>query len=144
MASQISIDFTTASGMLATAIGRIDEGGAGTLKGYSGTTVPTNVSESNAGDILLFECPFSASSFGAITDQNPNAQATANTVTADTSANATGTCNYFRIENGNSEEVLQGSAGEAADSTDMTLDDKNIVLGNLVGASTITLTQPEA
>lgn len=143
MASNISCDFTTASGMLAAAIARIDEGGAGSVKIYSGT-IPASVSVAISSEVLLAECPLSSTSFNAITDADPGAQAIAGPITSDTSANAGGDAEFFRIENGNGDEIIQGTAGEAADSTDMTLDNKTIIVGNTVSISNITLSHPES
>ena len=143
MASDISCDFTTASGMLESMLNRIDEGGAGAVKIYAGS-VPASVSVAISSEVLLAECALSSTSFGAIGDADPGASATAATITADTSANADGTASFFRIENGNGDEIIQGTAGEAADSTDMTLDDKTVVTGNQVSITSIVITHAES
>ena len=114
---------------------------AALLRIYTGSA-PTNVDAAASGT-LLGTLVLSDPAFGAAADQNPSAQAAASAVTSDTSADATGVAGYYRVWTSNDgstplNAVMQGSAGEAADTTNMTLDDKNIVIGGTIAVSAFT------
>lgn len=134
-----SVDFTTASGMLQAAIDRI--GDSAVLKVYGGS-VPANLSVAITSEPLLAETTLSSTSFNPITDADPGAQATAGPITMDSSGNATGTATFFRIEQSGGTEILQGTAGEGAE--ELVFDNADIVVGNEVSVSTLTLTHPES
>src|SRR4051812_16438410 len=74
-----------------------DAGTAAVLEIYAGT-VPADADASGAGLTLLASLTMSATSFGAATDNNPGAKITANTITADSSADATGTATCWRMK----------------------------------------------
>ncbi len=115
--------------------------GAAILRIYTGAA-PTNVDAAATGT-LLGTLVLSDPGFGAAADQNPGARATASAITSDTSADATGTAGYYRVWTTNDgatplNAVMQGSAGEAADTPNLTLDDKNIVAGGTIAISAFT------
>jgi len=73
--------------------------------------------------------------------------ATASAITSDTDADASITAGYFRVFDSDKTDtacIMEGTAGEAADSTDMTFDNKTIVAGGTIAISAFTLTVPEA
>ena len=115
--------------------------GAALLRIYTGGA-PANVDDAATGT-LLGTLVMSDPAFGAASDQDPGAQAAASAITSDTSADATGVAGYYRVWTSNDgatplNAVMQGSAGEAADTTNLTLDDKNIVIGGTIAISAFT------
>jgi len=119
----------------------IDAGTAAVLEIYSGT-VPADADASGAGLTLLASLTFSATSFGAAADLNPGARATANSITADSSADATGTASVFRVKTQTGGTVnLQGTVGTASEV--MILNTTAITAGSTVSCTAFTLTLPE-
>lgn len=101
---------------------------------------PTNVSDASSGT-LLGTCTFGTPAFGDAS----TGTATANAISDDSSADNSGDAGYFRCYasgGGDTEAIFQGTAGEAADSTDMTFDDKSIVAGGVISISSFTVTVP--
>lgn len=114
--------------------------GAGTCAIRTGTP-PTNPSDVSSGT-LLATLTFNATAFGAASA----GVATANAITSDTNADASGDAGYFRAFPGAAADTactFQGTAGEAADTPDMTFDNKTIVANGTVAISSMTYTQPE-
>ncbi|UCD24828.1 MAG: hypothetical protein JSW51_02615, partial [Gemmatimonadota bacterium] len=75
---------------------------------------------------------------------------TANAISPDLSADAAGTAGYFRIysSNGGTDASklnchFQGTAGEAADTVDLELDDKVITSGSPIQVSSLVIDLPE-
>lgn len=118
----------------------IDAGtGVGTVAIRTGAP-PANVADASSGT-LLGTLSFSATAFGA----SSTGTATADTITSDTSADNSGDAGYFRVYAGSAADtaaLLQGTAGEAADTTDMTFDNKSIVAGGTIAISAFTVTVP--
>lgn len=108
-----SIAFSIAA--LDAALDLLDEGTAdGVLIGRSGAQ-PNDPNAAPVGTIL-FELPLGAPAFGGASDQAPHARATANAITDDTDANATGTLTWCRASSSNSlptplNDHIDGSAG---------------------------------
>jgi hypothetical protein len=139
-----------ASSMLDNAVNSdLNEGlGPAIVNIYTGTQ-PTDC-ETTASGTLIGTCIMNTTPFGAAADQVPGAQITANTVTPEYSAVAAGTAGYFRAYSSDSGTDasklachIQGSAGEAADTTDMTLDNKVIELGGTIQITVWTFNMPE-
>jgi len=86
--------------------------GAGTavLSVYDGTP-PANVDTALSGNTLLAELNLSNPAFGAAADITPGARATANSITDDSSANASGTPTFYRVANRNGDDCMQDTAG---------------------------------
>lgn len=74
----------------------LDGGTAGIIRIYD-STIPTDADTAVGAQVLLAELTFSATSFGAATDGNPGGLITANAITSDSSANATGTASWARL-----------------------------------------------
>lgn len=139
-----------ASAMLDNAVNnRLNEGlGDAIVNIYTGTQ-PADCETAFTGT-LLGTCIMNTVPFGAATDQAPGARLTANVITAEISAVAAGTAGYFRAysSDGGTDASklnchLQGTAGEAADTTDMTLDVKVIILGGTIQITVWTFDLPE-
>ena len=118
-------------------VDRIDIGGAGFLRIYSGTQPAT--ADTAAAGTLLAELQFSATAFGAAA----SGVATANAITSDASANATGTASWFRVLDGGgvdvTDNVFDGSVGTSG--ADMNLNSVDIQAGAEVSISSFTYTQ---
>lgn len=152
MASATEISYALAAAMLDNAVNSLltAETGAAIINIYTGT--PPADCEAAATGTLLGTCIMTdPSPFGAAANQNPNARITAASITSDTSADTTGTAGYFRVYTStagtDATKVtchIQGSAGVAGDTPDLTLDDKNIVVGGTIAITAYTIDMPEA
>jgi len=114
-------------------------GTSAVLKIRSGT-VPTNITDSDAGTVLAtLNLPsdwLAAAASGA--------KALTGTWT-DTSADADGTAGHFRVyaSNGTTQHI-QGTVTVTGGGGDMTLDNATLVAGGTVNVTTFTLTAPNA
>lgn len=95
-----------------------------------------------AGDTgtLLATLPMSATAFG---NANTSGVATANSITSATAV-ASGAAGHFRCHDQDDVVIFQGTAGETADATDMTFNDKDIVSGGNVSCTSMTVTVPQS
>ena len=121
---------------LANAIGNdIDAGtGAGFIT-IRTSTQPTNVGDSENG-VLLGTLTFSDPSFGSAS----TGVITANAITSDTSADASGTATHFRIFDSVSAIHSDGTCGLG--SGDLSFDNNVIVAGGVIAISSMTITVP--
>ena len=111
------------------------------LRIYSGTP-PADADAALAGNTLLAELPMSATPFGNAVDGNPNAIATANAISSDTAADATGTATFFRIFKADGTTVvLQGAVGTSG--SQLNLNSTSIVADEVVSISSLSMTMPE-
>ena len=109
-------------------------GGAGTIAIRTGSQ-PTNVGDADSGT-LLGTLTFSATAFGA----SSSGTATANSITSDTNADASGTAGHFRIKDSASNIVADGTCGQG--SGDLSFDNSVIVAGGTIAISSFTVTVP--
>lgn len=108
---------------------------SGFLRIYDGTQ-PTDADTAITTQVLLAELTFNATAFGAAS----NGVATANAITSDSSANATGTATWFRAVRSNGTSVLfDGSVGTAT--TDIVFNTVSFVSGAAVSVTAFTYTQ---
>lgn len=108
---------------------------SGSLRIYSGTA-PTNADTALSGNTLLANLPMAATAFGAAS----NGVATAGTITADSSADATGTATFFRLlESDGTTVVLQGTVGTSG--AELNLSSVSIVATGNVSVTSLTYTQ---
>lgn len=116
----------------------VDAGaGAGLLRIYSGTQ-PADAGTALSGNTLLAELTFSDPSFGAAS----GGVLTANAITQDSSANATGTATFFRVVDSNANTVFDGDISTVAAGTgDLQLDSTSITAGQVVSVSSFTITE---
>jgi hypothetical protein len=108
---------------------------SGFLRIYDGTQ-PTDADTALGAQVLLAELIWNATAFGAAS----NGVATAGAITADASANATGTATWFRALRSNGTSVLfDGSVGTAG--ADLNFNTVSFVTGANVSVSAFTYTQ---
>lgn len=99
-------------------------------------TQPTNANTALGAQVLLAELRFSATAFPTAV----NGVATANAMTADAAANATGTATWFRcLSSDGTTVVYDGSVGTSA--ADLILNTVAIVIGATVTVTALTLTK---
>lgn len=107
---------------------------------YSGAA-PADADAALSGNTVLAELAMSATPFPAATDLNPGARITANAISNDSSADATGTATFFRILTSGAVSKFQGTVGTAT--SDMILNTTAITLGSTVSITAATITLPE-
>jgi hypothetical protein len=136
MANSPRITAATANSMLDSGIGT--QADAGFLRIYSGTQ-PTNGGDAIGAQVLLAELTMNADAF-------PSASAgvlTANAITQDSSANATGTASWFRLVKVDGTTVLlDGSVGTSG--CDLNINSVSITAGGTVSCTSMTIGEPLA
>jgi hypothetical protein len=114
----------------------------GFLDIYNGTQ-PTDAETAITTQTKLAHLALSATAFGASTVLGAAgsrvATATANTITDDTSADATGTATWFRVTKSTGVAVFDGSVGAVGDTADLILATTSIVAGQDVAVSSFTV-----
>lgn len=111
---------------------------SGFIRIYDGTQA-VNADTAVGAQVLLAELTFGSTAFGGAAA----GVATANAITQDSSANATGTASWFRcLQSNGTTVVLDGSAGTA--SSNMILNSVAIQAGAAVSISAMTITLPAA
>ena len=111
----------------------MNAGSAGaTLKIYSGTRPATGAALS--GNTLLATLTFSTTAFGAAS----SGSITAASITSDSTADATGTASFFRIEDSDSTFIMDGDCGTSG--SDLNLDTTSISAGATVSISSFVIT----
>jgi hypothetical protein len=141
MANDFVITNAVAQSMLNAFTTANDAGTAAVINIYSGT-VPADADTALSGNTLLAQLTMSGTSFGAAADIAPGARITANAITADSSADATGTATFFRTLTQNAGTVTsQGTVGTAT--SDMILNTTSITAGSTVSVTAATITLPE-
>lgn len=112
----------------------------GYLRIYDGSQ-PATPETAISTQTLLAELRFNATAFGSAS----SGVLTANAITADSSANATGTAAWFRAVKADGTTPLNdGSVGVTPGSFDMVINSVSINLGANVSCSSFTLTLPPA
>lgn len=131
MANNPQISYTTAN-LEANAITAAMN--SGKLRIYDGA-VPARADDAIGGSALLAELTMNVTAFGA----SANGVITANAITADASANASGTATYYRIwDSAGTTCYIQGTVGTA--SADMILNSVAISSGAAVTVTALTHT----
>lgn len=120
----------------ANAVGNLIDagGGAGKILIRTGSQ-PTNVGDADTGT-LLATLTFSSTAFGSAS----TGVKTANSITSDTNAAASGTAGHFRIKDNANAIMSDGTCGLG--SGDLSFDNNVIVAGGTVAISSFTMTQP--
>jgi hypothetical protein len=136
MAADPRLTNAAASAAADAVVDRIDAGGAGTIKIYTGT-IPTDADTAVGAQTLLATLTFSATAFGAAS----NGVATAAAITSDTSADATGTAAWARIANGSGTTQMDVTVGTSGD--DINFNTVSFVTGATVAITALTYTQPK-
>jgi hypothetical protein len=132
MASDVRYSSATLNGFLDTINTRLGSGAL--LRFYSGTK-PANADTALSGNTLLAELPLSSTPFGAASSR----VITANAITTDTSADATGTATFASFVTSGGTRVMDVTVGEAADSADITVDNKDFQAGADIAVTAFTL-----
>lgn len=128
-------------------VDNLDEGSLGAIiVGYT-TPQATDPDTAVGGQTKLFTCTCSVTAFGAATDAAPGALKTANAVTDDTSADATGTLDWIRASSSSVvdtalDDHIDGEADAGAGS-DWDFNTAAIVSGATVSITSWTTTLPE-
>ena len=92
---------------------------------------------------LLATLTLSDPAFGAAADGNPGGVATANAISDDTSADATGTAAWFRAYAGGGTAILDGDVTATSGGGDLELNTVSITAGGTVSITAWTVTMPE-
>lgn len=102
-------------------------------------TPETAIADDNTNYKLLATLTFANPAGGA----GASGVVTANAITSDTNAAKSGTAEFFReVKSDGTTVAGQGTAGEAADTADLTFDSKDIVAGGTVAISSLSWTCP--
>jgi hypothetical protein len=110
----------------------------GYIRIYDGAQA-ANPNTAIGAQVLLAELTFGTPAFGAAS----NGVATANAITQDASANASGTATWFRVLQSNGTTVLwDGTVSTSG--ADLNLNSTSIVSGGTVDITSMTYTQPES
>lgn len=136
MAADPRLTNAAASAAADALVDRIDAGGAGTIKIYSGT-IPTDADTAIGAQTLLATLTFSATAFGAAS----NGVATASAITSDSSADATATASFARIASGGATTQMDVTVGTSGD--DINFNTVSFVTGATVSITSLTYTQPK-
>ncbi len=113
----------------------------GTINIYTGSQ-PAEVDAAATGT-LLATLTLGNPAFGTATDANPGGRVTANAITDDLLADATGTAGWFRAFNSSGQAVIDGNITVTGGGGDMTLASTSITVNGRVSVTSWTITQPE-
>lgn len=108
-------------------------GGSAVLEGYDGTQ-PAGPGTAVTTQTKLFALTCNATFAGSTT----NGVLTLNSITQDSSADATGTCTWWRLKTSGGTAHIDGSAGTSG--ADLNLSSVSIVTGGTVSISSATIT----
>lgn len=107
----LTVTNTVAQGMLGDLKTKIDAGTAAIITIYDGSQ-PTDADTAIGAQVLLATLTMNATAFGAVGDDTPGAIMTAAAITADSSADATGTAAWFRmLTQAGGTTIMDGSVG---------------------------------
>jgi hypothetical protein len=111
MAAAMGISNAAAIAALNAIVDLLDAGsGPGKIRIYDGTR-PTDVDTAVGSQVLLAELTLSDPAFGNAVDDTPGALAVASAITADASANASGTATWYRALDSDNNAVIDGNVG---------------------------------
>ena len=125
----------------------VDVSGPGLVKIYDDTAPgkPADPGVAVTSQVLLATLTFSGTAFGAAADATPGGRATASTITADSSADASGTAAWFRVTNGAALAQWDGDITTTGVGTgDMLMNSTTVASGAIVSISSFTFTVPES
>ena len=140
MASNVKISVASMNAGCDAIVDLVDVSPPGILEVFTGAP-PVTPATADSGTKLA-TLTFSNPAFGNA-GVTVNGRADASAITDDSSAAANGDAGYFRVKDGAGVVILQGTAGEAADTPDMTFDVKAIVITGVVSCSSFQVTVPE-
>ena len=141
-ANETIITNTAAIAMCDALVDLVDGGsGAGKLRIYDGTK-PAYADTAVSTQTLLVELTYSDPAFGACADGTGKATGTADTITSDSSANASGTATWFRVVDSDNNAIWDGTVGTSG--ADLNLNSVAISAGATVSISAHTISVPES
>ena len=111
--------------------------GAANVKIYDGT-VPANESAALSGNTLLGTLPCSDPSAAAAS----GGVLTLSAITSDSSADATGTATFFRVEDSDANVVMQGAITATGGGGEMELNSTSVTTGQEISITAWTVTMP--
>ena|SRR6185295_14200431 len=114
-----------------------DNMNSGFLRLYSGS-VPANADASLGAAVLLAELTMNATAFGASASRT----ITANAITQDSSANASGTCSFARMYQSDGTTVWSQFTSVGTSGTEVVLSTTSVVSGQPVSCSSCTINLP--
>lgn len=120
----------------------LDAGTAGIITIYTGT-IPTDADTAIGAQTLLATLTFSGTSFGAASDANPGGRITANAITSDSSADATGTAAWARILTQSGGTTICDVSVGTATST-MVFNTVSFTSGSAIACTAFTFTMAES
>lgn len=142
MAANPMVSMSSAQAALDALLAKLNVGGvAGVIKIFTGS-MPATCETADSGTRLA-TLTLSTTAFPASTDPGSTglATATANAITSDTNAAATGTAGYFRAYDKNAVCIVQGTVGTS--SADMILNTTSISAGATVAITSWVVTLPD-
>lgn len=120
----------------------IDAGTAAVIEIYDGTP-PTDADTAIGAQVKLATLTMNATAFGAVSDNAPGAIMTAAAITADSSADATGTAAWFRLSTQAAGTVIfQGTVGTSG--ANINFNTVSFTSGSQIEITALTVTQPES
>lgn len=125
-------------------VDRLDLGStAPTIRGRTGTQ-PADPDATETGTLLFTQTMDATAAFGNAADTTGEATATANAITDDTSADATGTLGYCRMgaTGTGADDIMDGSAGTTS-SFNFNYNTVSIVAGATVSLTSLTVAVPQ-
>lgn len=141
MANGFYITNSVAQSMLTAFETALNGGTAAVFNIYDGTP-PADADTALSSNNLLAQLTCAADAISSIGDDTPGAIATFDTITSDSSADATGTASFFRLLTQSGGTVIaQGTVGTS--SADLILNTTSITSGSTVSISSATVTLPE-
>lgn len=142
MASNLFITNAVAQAILTAIKTAIDAGTAAIIEIYDGTQ-PTDADTAVGAQTKLATLTMAATAFGAVSDDAPGAIMTADTITADASADATGTAAWFRLlTQAGGTTILDGSVGTSG--ADMNFNTVAFTAGSEIALTAMTIRVPES
>lgn len=117
------------------------DGAGSTIKIYTASQ-PADPDVAIGAQTLLGTLTFATPAYGAAVDANPGGRATANAISPDTSADATGTAAWFRKATSGGVARIDGECGTSG--SDMNLNTTAIVTGAEISISSDTVTVPQS
>jgi len=120
----------------------IDAGSAAVIEIYDGTA-PTDADTSIGAQVKLATLTMSATAFGSVSDDTPGAIMTAAAITADSSADASGTASWFRLSTqAGGTVIFQGTVGTSG--ADINFNTVSFTSGSEISISALTVFQGES
>lgn len=140
MAFTFAITNAVAQAILTAYAAQVDAGTAAVIEIRTGSQPGPG---ETATGTLLATLTMSATAFGSPADENPGASITADTITDDSSADATGTAGHFRVltQSGGT-AISEGSVGTSG--ADLNMNTLSITAGSTVSISSFVVNMPES